>query len=54
MIDPIDEEERQKLLRELLLERDGLQPRYGEADTPQAIARRRRVLCALDDPEEQA
>ena len=54
MIDPIDDEERQELLQELLAERFGPTPRYGEADTPRAVARRRRVLCGLDDEAEAA
>lgn len=38
--------------REFVTERYRTAPKYGEADTPQAIARRRRVLCGIDDPEE--
>jgi hypothetical protein len=54
VIEPIDEEERAELLQELLAERFGAAPNWGEADTPQAVARRRRVLCSVDDADEAA
>jgi hypothetical protein len=49
VIEPIDDDERDQLLRELLLERFGPKPRRGRDDTPQVLARRRRVLCGLDE-----
>lgn len=44
MIEPIDDDERERLLRELVVERYGKPPKRGE-ETPQVYARRRRVLC---------
>jgi hypothetical protein len=45
VIEPIDEDERDRLLRELVVERFGRPLKRGE-ETPQVYARRRRVLCA--------
>lgn len=49
MIEPLDENERQQLLDELLVERFGRRPRRpsGEASA-QTVAERRRVLCGYD------
>lgn len=53
MIEPMDDDERQRLLRDLVVERFGRPPkRAGIEETPQVIARRRRVLCGLDEPLE--
>jgi hypothetical protein len=49
VIEPIDDDERDQLIRELLVERFGPRRRAGEP--PQDIARRRRVLCGLDKRE---
>jgi hypothetical protein len=59
VIEPIDDDERDQLIRELLVERFGPRRRAGEPpqdiaridETPQDIARRRRVLCGLDKRE---
>lgn len=48
MIEPIDDEEKQQLLRELVVERFGRPPKRGAEDSPKVIARRRRVLCGID------
>jgi hypothetical protein len=49
VIDPIDEDERKRLLDELIVERFGRAPKWPSTDeSPQVIARRRRVLCSLD------
>lgn len=45
MIEPMDDDERDRLVRELLVERFGPRPRRRGDDPPQEIARRRRVLC---------
>lgn len=62
MIEPMDDAERDQLLRELLVERFGPRRRTGEPaqdiaridETPQEIARRRRVLCGLDEQRRAA
>lgn len=54
MIEPIDEDERERLLRELVVERYGRPLKRGE-ETPQVYARRRRVLCeALREKKREA
>jgi nitroimidazol reductase NimA-like FMN-containing flavoprotein (pyridoxamine 5'-phosphate oxidase superfamily) len=60
VIEPLDDEERKHLLRELLWERYGRRPlrrtRTAAAaeDAPEVIAERRRVLCGLDQPRAAA
>lgn len=44
MIEPVDDDERAQLLRELVVERFGRIPKRDE-ETPQVYARRRKVLC---------
>jgi hypothetical protein len=44
VIEPLDDDERDRLLRELVVERYGRPLKRGE-ETPQVYARRRRVLC---------
>lgn len=51
---PIDDDERDQLIRELLVERFGPRPRRPRDETPQAIARRRRVLCGQDELRQEA
>lgn len=50
MIEPIDEDERAQLLRELLRERFGRGARRWRrlVDPPEVIAARRRVLCGTE------
>jgi hypothetical protein len=49
VIEPMDEDERQQLLRELVTERFGRRPyRPRIEETPEVIADRRRVLCGID------
>lgn len=50
MIEPIDEEEREQLLRELLRERFGRRARRWRRlpDPPEVLAERRRVLCGIE------
>lgn len=54
MIEPYDEDERRRLLDELIVERFGRRPRRGEEASPKTIAERRRVLCGLRQPREAA
>lgn len=55
MIEPLDDAERDQLLRELIVERFGSQPRRPAADDPpRLIAHRRRVLCGLDEQRRAA
>lgn len=50
MIEPVDEDEREQLLRELLIERFGRPPsREGPS---KVIAARRRVLVGIEKQEE--
>lgn len=59
---PIDDAEREQLLRELLAERFGPPPRRPAADNPprpaaddpRLVAHRRRVLCGLDEQRRAA
>lgn len=52
MLMPIDDDERDQLIRELLVERFGARPRRPAADDPpRLVAHRRRVLCGLDKRE---
>lgn len=54
MIEPMDDDEREQLLRELVVERFGARPRQpGTDESPRVIARRRRVLCGLDQPTQK-
>lgn len=45
MIGPVDDDDRDRLLRELVVERFGRPPKRGSEESPQVYARRRRVLC---------
>ncbi|WP_433078940.1 hypothetical protein ACQP1P_38760 [Dactylosporangium sp. CA-052675] len=50
MIGPVDDDEREQLIRALVVERFGGRPvRPGTGESPQVIARRRRVLCGLPE-----
>lgn len=53
MIEPLDEDERRQLLRELVQERFGRRPRRRTRteDSPEVIAERRRVLCGIEDAD---
>jgi hypothetical protein len=44
VIEPLDDDERAQLLRELVVERFGRPPKRNE-ETPQVYARRRKLLC---------
>jgi hypothetical protein len=55
VIEPVDDDERDQLLRELLVERFGRRPyRPAAEETPEVIAWRRRVLCGTEKRWEAA
>jgi hypothetical protein len=56
VIEPLDDDERRRLLAELIVERFGKSPKRAPTtdESPHVIARRRRVLCGLDQPREAA